>query len=322
MKKIIIAGANGFIGRHLADYFLGLDYEVVCLVRGLGSAPDGTKEVQWDGRTLGDWADEFENGSVVVNLAGRSVNCRYHERNRAEILVSRTETTRVLGKAIARTKTPPILWINSSTATIYRHAEDRPQDEYQGEFGDGFSVAVAKAWEKAFFGAAVPGTVRKVALRTALVLANEPGTVFDYFWKIARMGLGGRMGSGRQRISWVHIEDFCRAVRWIIEHEEFDGVANVVAPEVPTNREFMDVMREMVRAPFGLPAAKWMIGLGTWAMRTEAELVLKSRWIHAARLQRDGFEFRWRTLRACLEDLTPEGRVASVPGEAEKVAGL
>lgn len=320
-KTIVIAGANGFIGRYLSCYLLARGDRVTALVRRPGTAVPGTREVLWDGATLGDWAGELDGTQALVNLAGRSVNCRYHARNQAEIFESRTASTHILGDALALAQDPPEVWINSSTGTIYRHAEDGPQDEYHGELGRGFSVEVAKAWEKAFFGARVPGGVRKVALRTALVLANEPGTVFDYFRKIARLGLGGRMGDGRQRVSWVHIGDFCRAVAWILEREDFEGVANVAAPEVPTNGEFMARMREVTGMPFGLPAAKWMLALGTWALRTESELVLKSRWVQSARLGRAGFRYRWGTLRACLADLAPGQALAEAPVPRKNVLG-
>ena len=307
-KRIVIAGANGFLGKFLASYFEGRGYEMVALVRRAGSAPPCAREVLWDGVTLGAWSQELDGAEAVINLAGRSVNCRYHARHRAEIFESRTASTRILGDALALAQDPPQVWINSSTATIYRHAEDGPQDEYEGELGTGFSVEVAKAWEKAFFQARVPGGVRKVALRTAIVLAREPGTAFDYLQRIARLGLGGKMGSGRQRMSWVHIGDFCRAVEWLIGHDEFEGVANVAAPEVPTNRAFMAQLRSWVGMPLGLPAAQWMISLGTWLMGTEAELVLKSRWVRADRLHRGGFEFRCETLETCFRELAQEGR--------------
>ena len=320
-RKIIIAGANGFIGRYLARWLAGKGDEVVALVRTPGTAPESAREVLWDGEVLGSWAAELEGADAVVNLAGRSVNCRYHARNRARIFESRTASTRILGEAIALAADPPEVWINSSTATIYRHAEDGPQDEYHGELGGGFSVEVAKAWEKAFYGARVPGGVRKVALRTSLVLAREPDTVFDYFWKIARLGLGGPMGSGNQRISWVHIADFCRAVEWIMERPDFEGVANVAAPEVPTNREFMAAMRGLAGVPFGLPARRWMLSLGTWVCRTEAELVLKSRWVRSARLSRAGFEFRYARLAQALADLAPVDQPVGAPAPAKNVLG-
>ena len=294
---------------------------MVALVRTPGTAPPEAREVLWDGITLAGWAAEIDGADAVVNLAGRSVNCRYHARNRARIFESRTASTRILGEAIALAGDPPEVWINSSTATIYRHAEDEAQDEYHGELGEGFSVEVAKAWEKAFFGARVPGRVRKVALRTSLVLAREPGTVFDYFWKIVQRGLGGAMGSGRQRVSWVHIEDFCRVVEWVLAREDFEGIANVAAPEVPTNRELMAALRGLRRIPFGLPSTGGMIRMGTWICRTEAELVLKSRWVRSARLCRGCFEFRFGLIAQALADLAPTAAGGGVPATTKNVLG-
>lgn len=301
---MVIAGANGFLGRCLARHWAEAGHEVVGLVRGEGvELGAGCRVVRWDGRTLGEWAGELEGAEALVNLAGRSVNCRYHARNRAEILQSRVASTTVLGEAISRCKRPPAVWVNSSTATIYRHAEDRPQDEQDGEIGEGFSVEVAQAWERAFFGARVPGAVRKVAIRTAIVLGREPGTVLSYLVRLARLGLGGPMGSGRQRVSWIHSDDFCRAVSWLIAHRECDGIVNLSSPEPVLNRELMREVRRAVGAPVGLPAAAWMLRLGAMALRTETELILKSRWVVPARLSAAGFRFRWTDLDAALDDL-------------------
>lgn len=300
---IVISGANGFLGRAVSRFFLKRGRLVTGLVRNRGGVVPGVKEVEWDALTLGDWVGELEGADLLLNLAGRSVNCRYHARNRAEIMLSRTEATRILGDAVALCANPPRLWINSSTATIYRHAEDRPQGEHDGDLGEGFSVEVAKAWEKAFFGARVPGEVRKVALRTALVLGNEAGTVFDYLWRLARLGLGGRMGTGGQMVSWIHLDDFCRVIAWLIEREEIEGVINAAAPEAVPNRGLMAAMREVAGRPFGLPAGRWMLELGAWALRTETELLLKSRWVIPGRLRAEGFPFRWPDLQGAVSDL-------------------
>ena len=214
MRKIIITGANGFLGKYLSQWFLNQGWEVVGLSRS-GGVIAGAKAVRWDGRSMDDWAPELSGAEVLINLAGKSVNCRYGEKNKAAIFQSRLESTEVLGEAIRACEDPPRLWLNSSTATIYRHAEDRPQDEENGELGKGFSVKVAKAWEKALRDSEVPEGVTKVAIRPAIVLANEPGTVYDYLKKIASLGLGGKMGSGRQKMSWIHIEDLCRSLAWL-----------------------------------------------------------------------------------------------------------
>ncbi len=306
--KIVISGANGFLGRGLARHFTSRGHEVVGLVR----RPAGSahyRPVLWDGSALGDWAGELEGADVLVNLAGRSVNCRYHARNRAAILESRLASTRILGDAVAVCERPPAVWVNSSTATIYRHADDRPQDEAGGEIGEGFSVEIAKAWEKAFFAVRVPGTVRKVAIRTAIVLANEPGTFLDYLLRLAKLGLGGTMGSGRQMVSWIHLEDFCRAVDWLIDHREMDGIVNLASPGPVSNRELMWAVRQATGARCGLPSARWMLELGALAMQTEAELILKSRWVLPTRLTANGFRFRWTKIEEAVANMvvpTPE----------------
>ncbi len=302
MKKLVITGANGFLGLFLGRWFVARGWEVVGLTRG-GEVADGVKKVVWDGKGMGEWTEELDGAEVLVNLAGKSVNCRYHQKNKAAIFSSRLASTAILGEAIMNCDSPPRLWLNSSTATIYRHAEDRPQDEEEGEIGSGFSVEVAKAWEKAFFEAEVPAGVKKVALRTAIVLGNEDGTVFDYLRTIAKLGLGGRMGGGRQMMSWIHVDDFCRVVEWMIQREELRDFYNVSAPNPMKNAEVMRMFREMVGRRFGLPAARWMLELGTFVMRTETELVLKSRWVVPRRLEEEGFVFEWPDLDSALEDL-------------------
>ena len=301
-KRIVITGANGFLGKCLSRWHLQKGYEVVGLSRH-GGVEEGVKCLEWDGESLGPWKDELEGAEAVVNLAGRSVNCRYGEKNRKLIFGTRENSTRVIGEAIQGCERPPKVWLNSSTATIYRHAEDGPQDEVEGEIGTGFSVEVAKAWEKAFFESEVPDEVRKVALRSSIVLANEDGTVFDYLFKLSRLGLGGTMGTGRQKVSWIHIEDFCRAIDWLIEKEQTEDLYNLVAPGVIDNREFMAEFRKIAGCRFGLPAAKWMLEIGAFFMRTETELILKSRWVKGTRLKNEGFEFRWPEFSAALENL-------------------
>ena len=261
-------------------------------------------EVLWDGRERGEWANSLEGADALVNLAGRSVNCRYHRRNRQAILESRTSTTRVLGEAVGACSKPPGVWINSSTATIYRHAEDRPQSESSGELGDGFSAEVARSWEEAFFGTPVPGRVRQVALRTALVFGRERATVLSYLLRLAQFRLGGRMGSGRQRVSWIHEEDFCRAVEWIIDQPEFDGAVNLSSPQSVTNSDLMAAVRRAAGVRLGLPASRLMLEAGTFLLRTESELVLKSRWVIPERLVQGGFAFHWGDLDHALSNLT------------------
>jgi uncharacterized protein (TIGR01777 family) len=305
--QIVIFGANGFLGRYLARHYQRLGHEVVCVARHReGWSGDGMF-LEWDGKNPGPWALALEGAERVINLSGRSVNCRYDERNKRSIIDSRVDSTRAVGAAIAACKVPPKLWLNSSTATLYRHATDKPQDEWLGEPGEGFSVEVARAWEEAFFAAKVPGATRKVALRTGMVLANEDGTVFDVLRHLTRRGLGGTMGKGDQRVSWIHIEDFLSAVDFIAADPLLDGVFNLTAPEFPTNRELMRGFREQQGVPCGIPASKWMLELGARVMKTETELILKSRWADPRRLREEGFRWRWPQLTGALADL--EGRL-------------
>ncbi|MGJ8694993.1 MAG: TIGR01777 family oxidoreductase [Verrucomicrobiaceae bacterium] len=316
MKKVVIAGANGFLGRYLSRWFLDRDWEVVGLSRNAGVI-EGVVDRRWDAVNPGDWQGDLEGAEVLVNLAGRSVNCRYGEQNRKLILESRVVSTRVLGEAIAGCRCPPKFWLNSSTATIYRHAEDRAQDEVSGEIGSGFSVGIANAWEEAFFQSVVPGEVRKVAMRTAMVIANEPGTVYDYLATLSRWWLGGTMGSGHQRVSWIHVEDFCRVVDWLISNHESEGIYNVVAPTAQTNREVMEVFRKVEGRRWGLPASKLMLEAGAFLLRTETEMVLKSRWVVPGRLEKGGFVFRWPELGPALMDLKVRGGFKSLGGSGE-----
>lgn len=244
----------------------------------------------WDARRIGPWARHFENAHAVINLAGRSVNCRYNTRNRREIYASRLDSTRVVGKAIALCKNPPSVWLNASSATIYRDARDREMDEIDGEIGQGFSVDVCQRWEKTLFEADVPDT-RRVALRAAMVFGAGHDGVYQAFSRLVKIGLGGNMAGGEQWVSWIHIEDFCRAVEWIIAHPELDGAINLAAPNPLPNREFLRVMRQQLHRPIGLPATKWMLEIGTRLMGTESELVLKSRRAVPRLLLESGFFF-------------------------------
>jgi hypothetical protein len=265
---------------------------------------------------LGDWRAAFEAADVVVNLAGRSVNCRYNVTNRREILESRIRSTRAVSEAIARCSRPPRIWMNASTATIYRHSFHRPMDERTGELGGNepdapntwrFSVEVAQAWEREFFAAPAPGT-RKVALRSAMTMSPDPGGVFDVLLGLIRKGLGGANGSGRQFVSWIHDLDFVRAIDFLIEHEELDGVVNLASPNPLPNRDFMRALREAAGAPFGLPATEWMLEIGAVFLRTETELILKSRRVVPTRLLENGFDFRFPDWPDAARDLVTRRR--------------
>jgi len=314
--KIVIPGGSGQVGTILARAFHRKGHDVVVLSRRPNVRP--WRVIAWDGLTLGDWQREIDACDVVINLTGRNVNCRYTPANREEILESRVSSTRVVGQAIARAARPPGLWLQASTATIYAHRYDRPNDEYSGILGGGetnapsswnFSIDVARAWERAFDEAATAGT-RKVALRSAMTLSPDAGGVFDTLLCLARHGLGGSAGDGKQYMSWIHHEDFIAAVRWLIDRDDFEGVVNVAAPNPLPNAEFMRVLRQACGIRLGLPARRWMLELGAVLLRTETELVLKSRRVVPARLLEEGFRFKYPDWRGAATDLCQQWKNA------------
>lgn len=301
MPKLILPGGAGFLGRVLSDYFAPQGYEIVVLSRG-NYAPEGARLVRWDGETLGNWASELEGSNAVINLAGRSVNCRYNDKNKQEIYDSRLNSTRVLGEAIAQCQKPPPLWINSSSATIYRHAEDREMDEETGEIRHGFSVDVCQKWEAVLNEANTPHT-RRIALRSAMVFGPQSGGVMDAFASLTKRGLGGTLGTGTQWVSWIHSEDFARIVEWVLLHNQLSGPVNCAAPHPLLNHEFMKILRETAKAPFGLPATSWMLEIGAFFMGTETELLLKSRRAVPCRLLESGFAFHFPDWRTACENI-------------------
>lgn len=307
-QRIILAGGSGFLGSELARHFREKGSEVVILTRSPRSRTDGVKEVAWDAKSLSDWTRELEGATAVINLTGRSVDCRYNARNRREIMNSRVDSTRVVGDAIARCAHPPQVWLNSSTATVYQHTFGQPHDESSREMDsatdakDAFSVEVAQAWERTLEEARTPET-GKVALRTSLVLGLGRNSVFPVLRRLARLGLGGRQGSGKQFVSWIHVGDFCRAIAWIIEHDAMTGPINQCAPHPLPNAEMMKLFREVCGVSIGLPATEWMLEIGAFFLRTETELIFKSRRVVPGRLLESGFAFRFPHMREALEDL-------------------
>jgi uncharacterized protein (TIGR01777 family) len=312
-KKIIIAGGTGFIGQALAARW-GKDNHVVILSR-QGAGPNNAYSHKllsskngynitywrWDGRHVEKhWADEIEGCDLVINLAGRSVNCRYTPANKQEILDSRVDATQAIGQAIRAAIVPPKLWINAASATIYRHAEDRPQDEYTGEYHHDFSVQVCQLWEKTFDRERTPFT-RKIALRMAITL-GEGGVMVPYL-NLVKSGLGGRQGSGQQMYSWVHIDDVQRSIEWFADHPELEGVYNLAAPGPVRNEVFMSAIRKLTGHRYGLPAPTWMLKIGAALIGTETELILKSRWVMPAKLLESGFVFQYADLESALSDI-------------------
>ena len=326
MKKIILAGGSGFLGGALAKHFFALGWEVVVLTRSPKLREDGVREVAWDARTVGDWSRELNGSDVVINLTGKSVDCRYTAKNRRDIIASRVDSTRAVGEAIARCENPPRAWLNASSATLYLHTFDTPMDE-NGAQGvtpvakDEFSIEVIRAWEAAFnaeYGVrsvkvgqslltSAATKTRKVALRTTMVLGHARNSVFPVLRRLTRFGLGGCMGSGRQYVSWMHELDFCRAVEWLIAHEEISGPVNLCAPNPLPNAEMMRLFREVCGVPFGLPATEWMLEVGAVFLRTETELILKSRRVVPGRLLASGFQFQFSEMRAALKNLLGQG---------------
>jgi uncharacterized protein (TIGR01777 family) len=306
--RIVLAGGNGFIGRLLTKSFVAENYEVVILTRSPVAGETAIRQVRWDGRTLGDWAGELEGADALINLAGRSVNCRYNARNRHEILESRVQSTKVLGDAIALSRQPPQVWLNASTATIYKHTFDRQMDEATGEIGatpeakDEFSIEVARAWEETLYEAPTPAT-RKVALRTAMVFATGKGGVYRTLRGLTRWGLGGSIAGGRQFISWIHEADFCHSVEWLIHRDDFSGAVNVASPNPIPQSEMMRITRRECGVPFGLPATRRMLEVAAFVHRTEAELILKSRRVVPSRLLAAGFQFRFPRMEDAVRDI-------------------
>lgn len=294
LGKIVIAGGSGFIGRYMSRRFGELGWEVQMISNSPGY-------VSWNDEPA--ITNALEHAWLVLNLAGKSVDCRYNRENMEAIFTSRTETTRKLGEAIGKCRNPPALWLNASTGTIYRYSEDMPMTEENGVIGEGFSVEVAKAWEKTFFGFKLPHT-RQVALRMAIVLGNDGGALLPYA-RLVSTGFGGRHGNGRQMFSWIHIEDLFRVIFYIAANSNFEGVVNCASPAAVTNTELMKTLREVKGMPLGIPLPKFLLRLGALLAGTETELVLKSRWVYPGKLLKYGFEFKYPVLKDALEDILP-----------------
>jgi uncharacterized protein (TIGR01777 family) len=307
MKRLILAGGSGFLGQALVDHFLNAQWDVVILTRSPKKTGSAARQVAWDGRTIGPWQRELEGASAIINLSGRSVDCRYNAHHRKEILDSRVNSTRVLGEAIGRCAQPPQAWLNASTATLYRHTFDDPWDEAgdieaAAEAKDAFSVEVGTTWERTLEEAQTPRT-RKIAMRMAMALGMGNNSVFPVLRRLVRSGLGGKMGSGRQFVSWIHEVDYCRAVEWLIQHNDIHGPVNLTAPNPLPNWEMMRTLRQVCRVPFGLPASNWMLEVGAFFLRTETELIIKSRRVIPLRLLDSGFHFQFPTIREAFVDL-------------------
>ena len=317
--KIVIAGGTGQVGTVLCRAFSAAGDDVVVLTR--KSAPQSLcRSVQWDGKTLFAWTDELEDADVVINLAGKSVNCRYGKRNRRKVLDSRVDSVLVIGRALEKAKRPPRIWLQAATATIYAHRFDAPNDEFTGLIGGNepdapdtwrFSIDVAKAWESAVNQAASLPNTRTVSMRSAMIMSPDRGGIFATLLALVRLGLGGRAGNGRQFVSWIHENDFVHAVRFLIDNQDLSGAINICSPNPLPHSQFMRELRRAWGTRIGLPASKWMLEIGAFFMRTETELILKSQRVVPGRLLQHGFEFQFPHWRDAAADLCARYRKMS-----------
>ncbi|WP_294298852.1 TIGR01777 family oxidoreductase [uncultured Chryseobacterium sp.] len=294
---ISIAAGTGFLGKNLEQYFTEKGHQIYILTR----SPKRRNEFLWDARTLGEWKNLLETTDVLINLAGKSVDCRYTEKSRNEIYHSRIDSTRVLQEAVDQCNHKPKIWLNASSATIYIHSETHLNTEEGGIIGDDFSMNICKSWEQEFFRTNTDN-VRKVALRTSIVLGNNGGA-FPKLKTLTKFGLGGKQGRGNQKVSWIHIHDFCKAVEFVIAHKNIAGPVNVTAPDPLSNERFMKELRRKMKIPFGLNAPVWQLEIASVVLRTETELLLKSRNVSPDKLLKNGFEFTYPKLETALKDL-------------------
>lgn len=300
-QKIILAGGNGYLGRVLANYYRWISKEVIILSRTPKSAGGNVRTVVWDGKTEGEWINSISGADLLLNLCGKNVNCRYTRKNQAEIISSRVIPTKLLAAAIQKMEDAPRLWINVTSATIYRHAEDHGQDEEQGDIGYGFSIEVCRAWETAFLESDTPHT-RKIALRMGIVFGREDGA-FPRLLNLVRLGLGGKQGDGSQYVSWIHEQDAARTTEWLLQQEKISGVVNCTAPEPQPNKILMKTIRDAFGIPFGLPVPSWLLSAGAALIGTETELILKSRWVLPKRLLDSGYTFLFPKMDHAIKDI-------------------
>lgn len=295
--KIIIAAGTGFLGKNLEKYFIDKGNEVYILTR----SPKRKNEIYWDSKTVGEWKNLLDNSAVLINLTGKSVDCRYTEKNKKEIYSSRIESTKVLQQAVDQCINKPEVWLNASSATIYTHSETQLNTEENGIIGDDFSMNICKSWEKEFFKVKTEN-VRKVALRTSIVLGNNGGA-FPKLKMITKFGLGGKQGRGDQNISWIHIDDFCKAIEFIINDKNISGEINITAPNPLSNEKFMEKLRQQMNVPFGLNAPVWQLEIASVFLNTETELLLKSRNVYPEKLMKSSFQFSYPEVDLVFKDL-------------------
>lgn len=301
MNKVVIAGGTGFLGSLLVNHFKVTNAEIRILSRSHFPDQGNVKYYQWNGKEQGEWSQALEGADVLINLNGKSVDCRYTEKNKQLIYSTRLDSTAALGRAIQSCQKPPELWINAASATIYRHSLDKEMDEKGGEIGSGFSVDVCRKWEQVFDSFEVPGT-RKILIRTGIVLGKKGGPFFP-LKMLAKTGLGGMQGPGNQYFSWLHEKDFVRIIRYFIENKNAEGIYNLCAPSPVQNKELMKNLRKEVGVPFGLPLPEWLLEIGAGMINTETELILKSRRVIPKRLLEEGYRFEFTDIKKALVNL-------------------
>lgn len=294
-KNILIAGGSGFLGHVLEAYFTTRGFKVYILTR----SPQQKNHVYWDGETFGEWIHTLNGCDILINLSGKSVNCRYNEANKREILQSRIKSTNILGQAIKISKSPPKIWINSSTATIYDHSEEEMMTEGKGRIGNDFSMNVAKAWENEIENLSIKPIVRCVLLRSSVVLGKS-GQAHKIYNKLVKWGMGGYQGSGKQMVSWIHEVDFARGVEYIINASDLLGPVNLTSPNPTVNKLFMLEYRKVNNISFGLNHPVLLLKLGAFIIGTETELLLKSRFVYPKKLIDHGFKFTYPKLDLAL----------------------
>jgi uncharacterized protein (TIGR01777 family) len=307
LRKIIIAGGTGFLGQAIIDKFKPITTEIIVLTRNPKPTEGNVQEVFWDAKTLGKWAENLEDSDALINLTGRSINCRHNEKNRKEIVESRVNSTTLLGKAIEQLKQAPKVWINASAANLYKDKNNVPNDESNTEYGSEFMDEVSIKWENAVNASTTPHT-RKVIMRITLILGNGGG-VFPVLKNLTKKGLGGKAGSGLQYMSSMHEEDFVNAIEWFISNENLSGIFNMASPEPITNKEFMKLLQKKLKIPFGLSSPTFAIKIGAFFMQTEPGLVLKSVKVVPKKLLDSGFSFKYPTTAAAIDNLIEKQRV-------------
>lgn len=295
-KTITIAGGSGFLGQVLKSYFHKKGYNIYILTR----TPKQVNDFSWNAKDLGEWTHILEETNVLINLTGKSVDCRYTEANKKLIYDSRIDSTSILGLAIQNCKNPPEAWLNMSTSTIYKDSYYKEMTETSGDIGDDFSMNIAKSWEAVFNNLITPKT-KKITLRTSIVLGKNGGALLP-LKRLTQFGLGGKQWHGKQKVSWIHETDFARSIEFLIE-QNLEGVFNIVAPKPTTNKYLMEVIRKALKMPFGVSHPKWLLQLGAKMIGTESELVLKSRNVIPQNLVANGFKFQYLEIESAIENL-------------------